>query len=124
MLRARCSRSRTGLVERRPYGAPIVQLENDVADVIRDQRVMRIVDVLRFVRPLVIVTVQSSEEECDRDALFRVINVIAAAIDAAGNGEWSLTRGSSVLGGSTRGNVGIRRPVRSRCERRVLVDWG
>ena len=42
---------------------------------------MRIVDVLRLVRPLVIVTVQSGEEERDRNTLPRVVEVIRAAVD-------------------------------------------
>src|SRR5690348_14743075 len=80
LLFAGAVRIRLRLVDRRP----VIQIGDAAGDVVNELRhtpVLVEVEVLRFVRHLVIVAVATRGEEHDRDAVTRVHVVIAAAVD-------------------------------------------
>src|SRR5437867_4332703 len=56
-------------------------VRRNVSDEIRDRSQMRVVNVLRLIRQLVVVAVTARREERNRNAVARVLVVVAAAID-------------------------------------------
>src|SRR5689334_24458530 len=68
------------LVKRRPL-LTVRQVQNDIPDVLRDPRIVRVVDVLRFIGDLVVIRVEAGEEERDRDVEPRIVRVVAAPVD-------------------------------------------
>ena len=59
----------------------VAQLQRDVVDLLVDASHVTVLDVLRFIRHLMVVRVSTSGKEHDRNTISRVVRVIAAAID-------------------------------------------
>src|SRR5258708_34631112 len=58
----------------------VADLDEHILDVVRDSRVVRVVDELRFIGGLMVVAVQPGKEEGDRNTLLRGVVGVAATV--------------------------------------------